>query len=295
MLPSPETVASHTSNFDHLRDWIGRTEQHSDSLGANALARLSATLNRADESQISIGSALPPLAHWLYFLPRAVQSDIGADGHPKRGGFLPPVPLPRRMWAGGRLQFHRDLKLGDAVQRQSTISQVDVKSGRSGTLVFVTVRHEISDDQGVAITEEQDIVYRGQPLPGAPVARPADAPVDETFRREIMPDPVLLFRYSALTFNAHRIHYDRPYATQVEGYPGLVVHGPLIAMLLLDLLRCERPQSRVRAFSFKAASPLFDTQPFTLCSKDSATHAGVQLWARNPQGQLAMQAHADLA
>ena len=215
MPSSPETVPPQTGAFDHLRDWIGRTEQRSDSLGVAALAGLAATLDCADELQGSIGSGLPPLAHWLYFLPRALQGEIGEDGHPQRGGFLPPVPLPRRMWAGGRLQFHSDLKLGDTVQRLSTIAKVDTKSSRSGTLAFVTVRHEICDDQGVDITEEQDIVYRGHPLPGTPAGAPAPAPapVDETFRRDLLPDPVLLFRYSALTFNSHRIHYDRSYAS----------------------------------------------------------------------------------
>ena len=291
-------------SLETLRDWIGRTEARRDTLTAAPLAGLAATLDRADDPPPAAGTALPPLAHWLYFLPQAPQHEIGVDGHPKRGGFLPPVPLPRRMWAGGRLRFERALKVGDAVERVSTIQSVETKHGRSGALVFVTVRHEVSDAHGVALTEEHDIVYRDNPLPGAAAPTPAVAPTDETFSRAVTPDPVLLFRYSALTFNGHRIHYDRPYVTEVEGYPGLIVHGPLIATLLLDLLRVrlarERPAATVRAFEFKAASPLFDIHPFTVCGRfaaDTDTDAtpSATLWARDHLGQLAMQARAELA
>ena len=281
-------------SLDHLRDWIGRSERRSDTLAAAPLSGLAATLDRPGDLESVLGTALPPLAHWLYFLPQALQADTGPDGHPKRGGFLPPVPLPRRMWTGGRLRFERDLRVGDEVERRSTITKVDAKQGRSGALVFVTVRHEISDAQGVALSEEHDIVYRGNPDPSAPPAVPAPAPVDEAFSRAVVPDPVLLFRYSALTFNGHRIHYDRPYVTEVEGYPGLIVHGPLIATLLVDLVRRELPDARLRAFSFKAASPLFDIHPFTVCGKREAD-GQLALWARNHDGRLAMHARAELA
>jgi 3-methylfumaryl-CoA hydratase len=280
--------------LDRLRDWIGRSERRSDTITAAPLAGLAATLDRVDDPEPLPGSALPPLAHWLYFLPQAAQREIGADGHPKRGGFLPPVPLPRRMWAGGRLQFERALRVGDEVERRSTITKVDAKAGRSGALVFVTVRHEISDARGLALSEEHDIVYRDNPLPGAPPPAPAPARTDEEFGRRIVPDPVLLFRYSALTFNGHRIHYDRSYATEVEGYPGLIVHGPLIATLLVDLVRRDRPGAQIRSFAFKAASPLFDIHPFSVCGK-RADDGHVDLWARNHAGELAMQARAELA
>ena len=293
-MTDPDTLSS----LDSLRDWIGRSERRSDTLTAAPLAGLAATLDRIDDPEPHPGTPLPPLAHWLYFLPRAPQREIGADGHPKRGGFLPPVPLPRRMWAGGRLTFARDLRIGDEAERRSTIVEVEPKVGRSGALVFVTVRHEISDAQGVALTEEHDIVYRedpkARPAPGAVAPAPASARTDEDFKREIVPDPVLLFRYSALTFNGHRIHYDRRYVTEVEGYPGLIVHGPLIATLLVDLVRREWPDARIRAFAFKAASPLFDIDPFTLCGKRAAD-GGVDLWARNHLGHLAMHARAELA
>jgi 3-methylfumaryl-CoA hydratase len=279
---------------DPLREWIGRTEQREDAITAAPLAGLIATLDRANDSPPAPGTALPPLAHWLYFLPQALQRDIGADGHPNRGGFLPPVPLPRRMWAGGRLWFDGTLCVGDAATRLSTITNVDAKQGRSGSLVFVTVAHAISTARGIAVREEHDIVYRANLQPGAPAAVPARARTDEDFSRSITPDPVLLFRYSALTFNGHRIHYDRDHATRVEGYPGLVVHGPLIAALLLDLVRREMPDARIARFDFKAASPLFDTDPFTVCGKHEAD-GSLALWARNPLGQLAMMARAALA
>jgi 3-methylfumaryl-CoA hydratase len=277
----------------HWRTWVGRTEQRSDLIAAAPLNAWSATLDRDDPEALP-GSDVPPLAHWLFFLPAARQSQIGPDGHPLRGGFLPPIPLPRRMWAGGRLTFHHALHVGDEVTRTSRIVNVDAKSGRSGALAFVTVRHELTDARGPAITEEHDIVYREAPRPGAAAAEPPAAARDEAFGRRIVPDPVLLFRYSALTFNGHRIHYDRSYVTEVEGYPGLIVHGPLIATLLMDLLRRERPAARVQRFSFTAKSPLFDLHPFEVCGRADGERA-VALWARNHQGTLAMQASAELA
>ena len=285
-------------DLQHLRDWIGRTEQRNDEVTAVPVAALSATLDRDDPEPLP-GSDLPPLWHWLYFLPLAPQREIGPDGHPKRGGFLPPVPLPRRMWAGGRLTFHHPLQVGDEVTRASRIADVNVKTGRSGSLVFVTVRHEISNARGVAISEEHDIVYRDAPAPDAPAPAPTAAPTGEAFSRLITPDPVLLFRYSALTFNGHRIHYDRPYVTGVEGYPGLIVHGPLIATLLLDLLRRELPGAHVRRFEFKALRPVFDIHSFTVCGRPEVVpgpgERRVQLWTRDHEGWLTMQATAELA
>ncbi len=272
--------------------WIGRTEERCDIITAAPPAALSATLDRDDPAPVA-GTPLPPLWHWLYFLPMARQSELGPDGHGKRGGFLPPVPLPRRMWAGSRLEFVHPLRVGDAVVRTSRIAAVTSKSARSGPLVFVTVEHEIANETGVAIREAHDIVYRDLPVPGAATTAP-EAPRDESFAREIVPDDVLLFRYSALTFNGHRIHYDRRYVTEVEGYPGLIVHGPLIATLLLDLLRRERPDAVVARFDFKAVSPLFDLHPFTVCGRPDGERT-YSLWARNSAGGLAMQARAELA
>jgi 3-methylfumaryl-CoA hydratase len=222
------------------------------------------------------------------------QSEIGPDGHAKRGGFLPPVPLPRRMWAGSRIEFPAPLQVGQSLSRLSRIADVSLKEGRTGPLVFVKVRHEISGDGRLAVVDEHQIVYRDAPRPGEAAPAPVALPDEAQWSRRIAPDNVLLFRYSALTFNGHRIHYDRRYVTEVEGYPGLIVHGPLIATLLLDLLRRERPQATVKAFSFRAVSPLFDIAPFEVCGRD-AGDGTVRLWARNDRGQLAMEATARVA
>ncbi|WP_029528108.1 FAS1-like dehydratase domain-containing protein [Polaromonas glacialis] len=272
-------------------DWVGTSAESGDVLTETPVRLMLATLDRAaDAAAVRV---LPALWHWLYFLPGERQSNIGLDGHPLRGGFLPPVTLPRRMWAGGRLQFLRPLHMGSEVRRLSRITGIQSKDGRSGRLVFVKVQHDISDGQGVAIREEQDIVYRGEPAANAPAAPVKQAPTDEQFSRQVVPDPVMLMRYSALTFNGHRIHYDRPYAIEQEGYPGLVVHGPFIATLLLDHLKQSLPNAEVELFEFKAVSPLFDTAPFTVAGKVEGRIA--TLWARGSQGQLAMMATAQLA
>ncbi|MEO8808071.1 MAG: MaoC family dehydratase N-terminal domain-containing protein, partial [Burkholderiaceae bacterium] len=234
--------------------------------------------------------------HWLYFLPIAPMSAVGTDGHPTRGGFLPPVPLPRRMWAASRLVFHRPLQVGDTLTRVSEITDVQLKEGKSGPLVFVKLMHTVmSSDGATAITEEQDIVYRDDPNPGDAPAAAKPAPPDADWCRELQPDPVLLFRYSALTFNGHRIHYDRPYATSVEGYPGLVVHGPLIATLLIDHLRRHLPEATVARFEFRALRPLFDGAPFMLNGQPAPDGHSVRLWARDAGGALCMEASAALA
>lgn len=278
---------------EELRSWEGRVETLTEVIALQPVRALAALLDREHEYQA--GDELPPPAHWLYFLPAARQSELGSDGHPKRGGFLPPVSLPRRMWAGSRIDFHRPLRVGETISRTSRIAAVDSKQGRSGALVFVRVVHEIRAGDAVAISEEQDIVYRDAPQPGL-VTASTPAPGEALWQREVVPDPVLLFRYSALTFNAHRIHYDRPYATQVEHYPGLVVHGPLIATLLLDLVRRSVPGATVRRFSFRAVSPLFDLARFFVCGRpDASDPRSLQLWAQDDAGMLALEAHALLA
>jgi 3-methylfumaryl-CoA hydratase len=280
----------------NLTEWIGRTETVGDVVTATPYAALSATLDHPTERP-DAGTPLPALWHWLYFLPLHRQSEIGPDGHARRGGFMPPVPLPRRMWAGSQLDFREPLRVGDALTRVSTIDGVSEKSGRSGTLVFVKVRHEIfrGEVRGApALVEFHDIVYRDAARPDDPVPAPQAAPQRSTWRRAIEPDDVLLFRYSALTFNGHRIHYDRRYVTEVEGYPGLVVHGPLIATLLLDLLRRERPDARVAGFSFRAVRPTFDLHPFSVCGEPSPDGQSVHLWAQDHEGWLTMDATATL-
>lgn len=282
-------------DIDHLRTWIGKTESRSDQVTPVPAMALSALLDRDDDAPTT-GSVLPPLWHWLYFLPIARQSELGTDGHPARGGFLPPVPLARRMWAGSRVEFRRPLRIGEAISRVSQVVDVSAKAGGTGALVFVRVRHEIGNASGAAVIEEHDIVYRDAPAASAPGAAPAPKPMpaDYLWSREIRPDPVMLFRYSALTFNGHRIHYDRPYATEVEGYPGLVVHGPLTATLLLDLLRRNRSEADVSRFSFRAIRPLYDTAPFLIYGMPAARENAVRLWTGDPAGRMTMEATATL-
>ena len=283
-----------TIDIDHLRQWMGRTETRRDVATLVPVQALAATLDR-DDPVPEPGDPIPPCWHWLYFLPLHRQSAIGPDGHPQRGGFLPPVPLPRRMWAGSRLEFRRPLVLGSDIVRESRIEDVSAKHGKTGTLVFVRVCHEVGDADGVALVEEQDIVYRDKPKPGDPPPPAQPAPGEAEWTRTIVPDPALLFRYSALTLNGHRIHYDRPYATAVEGYPGLVVHGPLLATLLLDLLRRSRPDAMLARFAFRALKPTFDTAPFLVCGRHEGDAGAIHLWARHEDGALAMEATATLA
>jgi 3-methylfumaryl-CoA hydratase len=275
-------------NPHDFASWIGRTETRTDTVSAAPLIALAALLDR-DDPMPRAGDAAPPLAHWLYFLPAYRQSEVAPDGHAVKGGFLPPVPLPRRMWAGSRLEFLRPLAVGADITRVSLIKDVAAKQGRSGTLVFVTVRHEVSDADGLVLTDEHDIVFRGETAPAAG-AKPA--PSGEKWHREIHPDPVLLFRYSAVTFNSHRIHYDHPYATGVEGYPGLVVHGPLLATLLVDLLRRNRPGAVLRSYEFRAMKPLYDTAKFSTCGLPDPAERSAQLWTRDAAGDVTMQATA---
>lgn len=285
-----------TSAFDAeaLQRWVGKSETRTDVIDARPVELLSATLDR-DDPPPRRGDALPPLWHWLYFLPVYRQSEVGPDGHATRGGFLPPVPLPRRMWAGSRIEWHRPLAIGDEVSRESRIVSVTPKSGRSGALVFVVVRHEIARGAELALSEEHDIVYRELQPPGADAGVAAAAASEPAaWTRRIVPDDVLLFRYSALTFNSHRIHYDRRYVTEVEGYPGLVVHGPLLATLLVDLLRRHRPAAGLRRFEFRALAPLFDIAPFDVCGRPQSVDT-VALWAQSSDGAVAMRATAALA
>jgi 3-methylfumaryl-CoA hydratase len=275
-----------------LQQWVGKTETSEDLMSPTSAAALSATLDHG--APLRAGAALPPLWHWIYFWSVAAQSELGPDGHPTRGKFLPPVPLPRRMWAGGRLRFTAPLVTGSAATRNSRIASVTKKSGPRGSLAFVTVRHEIVQDGVLTLTEEHDIVYRAAPQPGAVAPSPKPAPLASAWSRTVCPDPVLLFRYSALTFNGHRIHYDRHHSTKVEGYPGLIVHGPLIATLLVDLLLEKMPQARLSTFDFRAISPLFDIEPFTICGQPSVDGSSVRLWAKNGRGELAMEADATL-
>lgn len=269
-----------------LQDWVGKQETREDTIGLERARAMHAALDRA-APEPAAGDPLPPLWYWLYFWIIAPRSGLGRDGHPALGGFMPPVGAARRMWAGNRIRFLSPLRIGETVSRTSTISSVSEKKGRTGRLVFVTVRHEISGSQGKSIIDDHDIVYREDTGRGAS-GRPGEpAPKQATFSDTITPDPTLLFRYSALTFNGHRIHYDRDYAMKVEGYGGLVVHGPLLATLMVDLAVRSWHERAISSFEFRGHRPIIDTAPFTVHAEpENADTLG--LWIADAEGALAM-------
>ena len=289
-MQSFEAAGRSTPATERLEAWIGRTESRTDVVTAWPAVALAATLDRRDPEP-KPADALPPGWHWLYFLEAAPASDLGPDGHPKRGGFLPPVALPRRMWAGGRIEFRRPLRVGDEIRRDSTILSIVPKEGRSGSLVFVTVRHTVFCGGELAVIEDHDIVYREAATPGEQPAQAQSAPSKASWRREIVADPVMLFRYSALTFIGQRIHYDLEYCRNVEGYPGLVVHGPLQVILLLDLARRNEPRAVIR-LEYRALHPLFHYDRFSLNGNPAPDGSRAELWTANPAGNYAMSATA---
>jgi len=278
-----------------LSGWVGTTRTRVERLAPWPARALAATLDR-DPELLGEGAVLPHGWHWMYFHDPVRASGVGPDGHEARGAFLPPVPLPRRMWAGGRIRFGVPLRLGEEAERTSVVERITSKTGRSGTLVFVTVRHTVIGPAGLAVDEEQDLVYRAPPPPevssgtratgSPPTAAPEGSHVVATF----LPDEVTLFRFSALTFNGHRIHYDYPYTTGVEGYPGLVVHGPLLALLLLGT-GVERRAGDAASFEYRALSPLFCGERFELRARKGAGDGeGIRLWAFHPDRGAAMEA-----
>lgn len=271
-------------DIGHLRGWIGREETKSELLTPAAVDRFNATFDFTGEPRD--GDAAPAMIHLCLAPPAAPTAQLGPDGHPARGGFLPPVPLPRRMWAGGSFAFTGDIRVGETVTRRSTIRDVAVKHGRTGTLCFVTVDHRIDSNGREAVRERQDIVYRGT---DSGTGKSPDPAPHGAHRRQVEPSAALLFRYSALTFNGHRIHYDAPYVRNVEGYPGLIVHGPLQATLLVQFaeqLRGRRPA----LFEFRSLSPLFDDADFTLNAAEDGE--ALNLWTSYADGPVAMQARA---
>ena len=273
-------------HLEHLKDWIGRTESMSDVATAWPVAALAASFDRSEPGPAQ-GDAIPPGWHWLYFLEAKPASELGPDGHPKRGGFLPPVPLPRRMWAGGRIDFRHALKVGEAIRRDSEILAVEPKHGKSGSLVFVTVRHTVHAGGEVAVVEEHDIVYREAARADDPPPQGKAAPSTAQWSRAITPDPVLLFRFSALTFNGHRIHYDLDYVKHEEHYPGLIVHGPMQTLLMLDL--CRRNEARpVRRLEYRALHPIFHNERMTINGNCAEDGSKIELWTANAAGNYAM-------
>jgi 3-methylfumaryl-CoA hydratase len=282
------TQAGETIDIELLRTWIGRETLSEDTLTVRHARLMAATLGQRQD-RFDIGTPLPPLWHWLYFLEGAPPNELGRDGHPARGGFLPPVPLSNRMWAGGRVDFHAPITLGTKVLKRSTVTSVEQKQGRSGTLVFVTVQHEIIDAGKVAITEEHDIVYKQPPPPGQSIPRAASADMPPPAHSELFePTSTQLFRYSALTFNGHRIHYDVDYCRNVEGYSDLVVHGPLQATLLADL--ANRTGGAIRHFSYRGVQPSMLGTPLTVNAAPGADR--LTLWTAQADGTVSMRAEA---
>lgn len=279
-----------TIDIEYLRSWVGKEKLAADDLGVFPARALAAAFDH--DTLPEHGAALPASWHWMYFLEAPSASGTGVDGHPKKGGFLPPVPLQRRMWAAGDLQVRQPLVLGSPARRKSTVRSVDLKEGKSGTLVFVNIEHALYQNDRLCILEEQSLVYRDMPGGPAPLPPGDVAPADADWVKTIAPDPVLLFRFSALTYNGHRIHYDRNYAMQEEFYPALVVQGPLLATLLLDLVGAQVKDKRVEKFSFRAVRPIFDHASFKVCGKRDGDQ--VNLWIADPEGFIGMTAKAKL-
>lgn len=280
-----------------LKNWVGGSQEAADLVLTDRCVALAAALGEP-AVDLQDGGILPPLRHWLYFWDIVARDRLGRDGHPALGGFLPDIgahwggSATRRMWAGSRIDLHRPLTLGQPARRLSVIEDIAEKSGRSGRLVFVTVRHEIFDHAGdLAITDRHDIVYREETPGSGGLAAPEPAPADHEWEDAVTGDPVLLFRYSALTFNGHRIHYDRDYARNTEGYAGLVVHGPLLATLLCDFACSLRPGQSLEGFSFRGRRPVTDGRPFRLRAK-ALSDAVLGLWIADADDALAMTAEA---
>ncbi len=279
-------------DVEYLRQWVGKEQVVDDDMSPFKVEALSAALQDKETEQAPVGNTLPAGWQWLYFLDTPTALNTGNDGHPKMGGFLPPVPLPRRMWAAGRFEIAHSLVLGSAAQKRSVISAVDVKQGKTGSLVFVTVDHSISQSDRVCIEEKQTIVYREMPHAPSPLPDGRPAPDQSDWSYAVQPTPVLLFRFSALTYNAHRIHYDRQYATQSEHYPALVVHSPLQAILLANQAAAADSRRRISKLSFRAERPLFDASSFVVCGCQDKSDA--TMWTRDHEGFIATSATATL-
>jgi len=289
--------------MDDLSAWVGRTQRLTETFDARLVRWLAATLDRTDLLDAREGAVLPPAWHWAFFNAVQPLAALGRDGHPKKGGFLPPTAQPRRMWAGSRLDWHGALRVGQAVERVSTILKCEAKRGRTGEMVLVTVGHQFRAGDALLLDEQHDIVYRDEAGAEerralgelAAQARAGTVRFERTGEivREVTVGPVQMFRYSAATFNGHRIHYDRDYARDVEGYPGLVVHGPLIATLLLEFLQAQvAPGRPVERFEFRAMKPTFDIAPFALHAARPAADGSVSLWSTNNVGAVGVQATA---
>jgi 3-methylfumaryl-CoA hydratase len=275
-----------------LQRHVGASRTVRDVVTVASVARLAATLD-IDNPAPNAGDALPPGWHCSYFTPDMRPGGLAADGLPAETALLPPLPLPRRMFGGARLAFHAPLRVGEAIERRSELVAIEAKETRSGPLVRAVVRHTVSGPNGPAVVEEQDTLALEEAKPGARSAPPAAAPADPAWRREVEPTPTLLFRYSAITFNAHRIHYDADYTRGIEHYPGLVVQGTLLSLLLMELCRTNAPGRPLARFEFRAVRPVYSPRPFTVAGKPAGD--GAELWIADPDGALAMRATAGFA
>jgi len=282
-------MATAELHLESLKQHIGRRLVSSDVATAAPANLLRLAFGRG-EPELRHGDPLPPGWHVLYFLPRFGPDELRPDGSPREAGVVPSMPLPRRMFAGERLRFHAPIRVGDELRRETELTDLSLKTGGTGALVFATVTSRIFTTGGLAVEEERRTVFREEVKPGErnQAPRREEAPADAPWRRRVAPDPVLLFRFSALTFNSHRIHYDRPWATEVEGYPGLVVHGPLTSTLLIDFAREHSPGRAFLSYATQARAPLFDTAPFELRGRPRADGGGADLWAVTPEGTVAM-------
>ena len=283
-------------SLDDLRQYIGRKSSSTDIVSPGPANMLRLAFGRP-EPEFKVGDALPPAWLPLYFLPRHGPGDLRPDGTPLETGVVPPMPLPRRMFAGERLRFHRPVRIGETLQRETELTDVSVKRGGTGTLVFATTVNRFTGSGGLAVEDERRTVFREEIKSGAANQAPRreEAPNDVPWRRMVTPDPIVLFRYSALTFNSHRIHYDRAWAMDVEGYPGLVVHGPFTTTFLIDFARDSTPGRTIVGYTTQARAPLFDTAPFELRGRPTADGRGAELWAVTPAGTVAMSAQVELA
>ena len=285
-----------TLDLDDLRTHIGRSQTATDVIHAGPANFLRLAFGRP-EPEFRDGDMLPPAWLGLYFLPRVASDALRPDGSPRDTGVVPPLSLPRRMFAGERVRFHTPVRIGETVRRETRLADISVKQGGTGTLVFATITSRVFGPSGLALEDERRTVFREEVKAGERNQAPRrdSPPSDAPWRRSITPDPVLLFRFSALTFNSHRIHYDRTWAMQVEGYPGLVVHGPLTTTLLIDFARDQHPGKQIASYATQARAPLFDTAPFELRGRPATSGRGCDLWAVTPDGTIAMSAEVELA
>lgn len=288
------TASAALTDLAALTQWLGRKEEASEIITPEKVNALAATLDW-DAPPFKAGMPLPPAWHWIFCCPALPTHQLGRDGHPQKGGFLPPVALPRRMWAGGRLEFLAPLRVGQTVRRVSTIDDIQAKTGKSGPLVFVTVRHEMIHGDTLCVRETQDLVYRQDPDPNQPAPPPPQAPAKARWQKAVETGSILLFRYSALTFNGHRIHYDVDYCRRIEGYSGLVVHGPLLATWLANFAAGLDPRP-LQQFRFRGRSPAtcdpLSPAPLTLCADHSADENTLNLWVRTADGLWITEATA---